>query len=164
MRLFNTREIWHCSKETQWIKTRIASLYLIKAHLIIDEQLHGAVSPLYQHNLIGLTRDAVRERGSDSRTGTGLEPHTHSEGVHLWQALLDAAIQVVGAQRQRHLKVLWRFECTVTCKENQGRGLHWRTGRCKLLTWDRVNLILENWIWVRPSGSINEMSDPCKLM
>ncbi len=101
----------------------MALLYLIKAHLIIDEQLHGAVSPLYQHNLIGLTRDTVRERGADSRTGTGLQPHTHGEGVHLWQALLDAAIQVVGAQRQRHFKVLWRFEPTVTCKENRARGL-----------------------------------------
>lgn len=76
-------------------------------YLIIDKQLDGVVSPLYQHDLIGLSRDTVRKGGSDSRTGAGLEPHTHGEGVHLWQTLLYAAIQVVGAQGQRHLKVLW---------------------------------------------------------
>lgn len=84
------------------------------AHLVIDEQLDGIVAPLDEDNLVGLAWHPVGEGGANARPGTGLQPHTDSEGVHLWQALLDASVQVVGAQGQRHFEVLRRLESTVT--------------------------------------------------
>lgn len=76
-------------------------------YLIINKQLNGVVPPFDEDYLIGLSWHAIRERGSYSGTGAGLEPHAHSEGIHFWEALLNPAVKVVGTKRERHLEVLW---------------------------------------------------------
>lgn len=75
-------------------------------YLVIDEYLHRVVAPLDEDQLIGLPRDGVREGRAHSGRGTGLEPHAHSEGVHLRQALLHLGVHVVGPQRERQLKLV----------------------------------------------------------
>lgn len=86
-------------------------------YLVIDEELNWVVAPLDEDNLIGLSRNPVRERGPDTRRGAGLEPHADGEGVHLGQALLHTAKQVVGPQGERQLEILRRPEAIVTCGE-----------------------------------------------
>lgn len=77
-----------------------------RTHLVINQQLDGVVAPLDEDDLVSLARHSVGEGGPDAGTGAGLEPHAHGEGVHLRQALLDAAVQVVGAKGEGHLEVL----------------------------------------------------------
>lgn len=86
-----------------------------RTYLVINQQLDGVVSPFDEDYLVGLPWHAVRERGSYARAGAGLEPHAHGKGVHLWQALLDAPVQVVGAKREGHLEILGRLEGVITC-------------------------------------------------
>lgn len=78
----------------------------LNCYLVINEQLNGVITPLYQHNLVGLPRNTVREGGSDPWAGAGLDPHAEGEGVHLRQALGDAAEQVVGPLGEGQLKLL----------------------------------------------------------
>lgn len=80
------------------------------ACLIVDEQLDGVIAPFDQHNLIGLPRYPIGEGGPYARTGAGLDPHAEREGVHLGQALGDAAVQVVGPLREAELKLLRGLE------------------------------------------------------
>lgn len=84
-------------------------------HLVIHQELDGIVPPLYQDDLVGLTRNTVGERRSNTRTGAWLQPHTNGKGVHFREALLDAAVQVVGPQREGHLEVLRWLEGVVVC-------------------------------------------------
>lgn len=76
-----------------------------RTHLVIHEQLNGVVPPFDQDYLVGLSWHAIRERGSYTRAGAGFKPHAHSEGIHLWEALLDATVQVVGTKREGYLEV-----------------------------------------------------------
>lgn len=76
-------------------------------YLVVDEQLDGVVPPLDENDLVGLARHAIREWGADAWTGAGLEPHADGEGVHLWEALLDAPVQIISTKREGHLEVLW---------------------------------------------------------
>lgn len=80
------------------------------ACLIIDEQLDGVIAPFDQHNLIGLPRYPIGEGGPYTRTGAGLDPHAEREGVHLGQALGDAAVQIIGPLREAELKLLRGLE------------------------------------------------------
>lgn len=79
---------------------------MLWTYLIINEQLNRVVPPFNEDYLVGLPRHAIREWGPYARTGAGLEPHAHSEGIHLWEALLDASVQVVGTEREGNLEVL----------------------------------------------------------
>lgn len=79
---------------------------IVVAYLIIDQQLDWIVPPLDEDYLVGLSRNAVGEGRPYARTGAGLEPHAHGEGVHLREALLDAPVEVVGAKREGHLEIL----------------------------------------------------------
>lgn len=97
---------------TRWIRYQPTALW---THLIVNKQLNGVVAPFDEDYLIGLSGNSVREGGSYAGTGAGLEPHAHSEGIHLWQALLDATVQVVGTKREGHLEVLWWLEGIITC-------------------------------------------------
>lgn len=89
-------------------------------HLVVHQQLYGVVPPLDQHYLVGLPWDPVREGGPDSRPGARLEPHADGERIHLRQAALDAAVQVVCAQRERDLEILRGFQSEVTCRQPNG--------------------------------------------
>ena len=86
------------------------------AHLVIDQQLHGVGAPLDEHDLVGLAGHAVGEGGPDAGAGAGLQPHADGEGVHLGQALLDAPVQIVSAQRQGQLELLRGFELAASCR------------------------------------------------
>lgn len=61
-------------------------------HLVIDEQLDGVVTPLDQHDLVGLPRHRVGEGGANARRGAGPQPQADGEGVQLGQRLLDLAV------------------------------------------------------------------------
>ena len=52
----------------------------------------------------------VREGCPYPGQGAGLDPHAECEGVHLRQALGDAAVQVVGPLGEGHLKLLGGLE------------------------------------------------------
>lgn len=88
--------------------------------LVVDEQLYWIISPFDQHNLIGLARHPVGEGGSYTRSGARLDPHAECEGVHLWQALCDAAIQVVGPLREAEFELLRRLEVSSSCDDAGG--------------------------------------------
>lgn len=76
-------------------------------HLVVYEELNGIITPLYQHNLIGLPRHSIGERRADARGGAGPQPQADGEGVQLGQCLLDLAIQVVCAERKGHFERIW---------------------------------------------------------
>lgn len=59
----------------------------------------------------------VREGCPYAGTGAGLDPHAESEGVHLRQALGDAAVQVVGPLGEGQLELLWGLEVSSPCNE-----------------------------------------------
>lgn len=75
--------------------------------LVVDEQLYWIIAPFDQHDLIGLAGYPVGKGGSYARSGAGLDPHAEREGVHFWQALCDATIEVVGPLREAEFKLLW---------------------------------------------------------
>lgn len=77
------------------------------ACLVIDEQLYWVISPFDQHNLIRLPWYTIREGRPYARTGAGLDPHAECEGIHLWQALSDAAVQVVCPLWKGKLELFW---------------------------------------------------------
>lgn len=56
---------------------RSQSLFICFVYLVIDENLHGVVSPLHQHQLIGLARYRIGEGSSHSGRGIGLNPQTY---------------------------------------------------------------------------------------
>lgn len=87
--------------------------------LVVYEYLHRVVAPFYEDQLVGLTRNRVGERCAHSRGGVGLEPHAHSEGVHLRQALLHFGVHVVGSQGERQLEFIQRPVVSLTCGENK---------------------------------------------
>lgn len=68
----------------------------------------------------------IREGRPYARTGAGLDPHAECEGVHLWQALGDATVQVVGPLGEGQLELLWGLEvsspCNETGREGEGKG------------------------------------------
>lgn len=86
------------------------------SYLIIDENLHRVVPPLNKDQLVGLSWDCVRERCAHSWRGVGLEPHAHSEGVHLWQAPFDFGIHVVGPEWKGKLEFIQRPVFSLTCE------------------------------------------------
>lgn len=90
-------------------------LIIIIHYLIIDENLHGVVPPLDQHQLVGLTRDSVGEGCPHPRRGVGLDPQTHAEGVHLRKAPLGFGIHVVGSQGEGELE-LFCWPGVFTCR------------------------------------------------
>ncbi len=75
-------------------------------YLVIDENLHGVVSPFNQHQLIGLTRDSIGKGCPHPGRGVGFDPQTHAEGVHLRKAPLGFGIHIVGSQREGELKLI----------------------------------------------------------
>lgn len=85
--------------------------------LVIDEQLYWVIAPFDQHNLIRLPWHTIGERRPYARTGAGLDPHAEGEGVHLWQALGDAAVQVVGPLGEGQLELLWGLEVSSSCNK-----------------------------------------------
>lgn len=73
--------------------------------LVIDQQLHGVVARLQQHNLIGLSRHRVGEGGALARaTRPGPQPHADGEGVELGQGLPHAGVHVVVADGDADLE------------------------------------------------------------
>lgn len=78
-----------------------------QAYLVVDEQLDGVVTPLDEHDLVGLPGHSVGEWGADARRGTGPQPQADGEGVQLGQRLLDLAIQVVCAEREGDFERIW---------------------------------------------------------
>lgn len=86
----------------------------ICVYLVIDENLHGVVSPLHQHQLIGLSWYCIGEGSSHSGRGVGLNPQTYSQGQHLREAPLGLSIHVVGSQGEGELKLV-RGPCVFTC-------------------------------------------------
>lgn len=105
----------------QWKRIAPDTLGRLEATcLVVDEQLYWIIAPFDQHNLIGLARHPVGEGGSYTRSGAGLDPHAKCEGVHLWQALCDAAIQVVGSLREAEFKLLRRLEVSSSCNDAVG--------------------------------------------
>lgn len=86
---------------------------LSRPHLVVDEQFNGVVTPLYQHNLIGLPRHRVRKRGADARQGARSQPQADGEGIQFRQRLLDLAVQVVCAEGEGHFERIRRLERTV---------------------------------------------------
>lgn len=90
---------------------------VFQTYLVIYQYLHWVVSPLYEDQLVGLTRNCVGERCTHSRGRVGFEPHAHSEGVHLWQTLLHFCVHVVGSQWERELEFIQRPVLSLTCVE-----------------------------------------------
>ena len=89
---------------------------MIIHYLVIDQNLHGVVPPLDQHQLVGLTRDGVGEGCPDPGRGVGLDPQTHAEGVHLREAPLSFGVHVVSSQGEGELELIGRpgfFTCGV---------------------------------------------------
>lgn len=84
-----------------------------RPHLVVDEQLDGVVAPLDQHDLVGLSGHRVRERGADARRGAGAQPQADGECEQFGQRLLDLAVQVVSAERERHFECIRGLERTV---------------------------------------------------
>lgn len=89
--------------------------------LVINEELYWIIAPFNQYNFICLTWHPIRKGCPYARAGTGLNPHTECEGVHLWQALSDAAIQVVGPLWEGQFKLLWGPEVPSPC-DDTGTG------------------------------------------
>lgn len=85
--------------------------------LVINEELNWVIAPFNQHDLICLPWYTVRKGCAYTGAGAGLDPHAESKRVHLWQALGNAAIQVVGTLRQRQLKLLWGHEVSSACNK-----------------------------------------------
>ena len=78
------------------------------AHLVIDQQLHGVMARLQQHNLIGLPRHRVGEGGAlASAARPGAQPHADGEGVELGQCLPHAGVHVVVADGNADLEGIW---------------------------------------------------------
>lgn len=94
----------------------------LTGHLVIDNHLNGVIAPFDQHDLVSLPWHAVGEGRPDARTGAGLDPHAQCEGVHLWKALGDTAIQVVGALREGQLELLWGLEVPPSCRKSEREG------------------------------------------
>lgn len=90
---------------------------VFETDLVIYQYLHRVVSPLYEDQLVGLTRNRVGERCAHSRGRVGLEPHAHGEGVHLRQTLLHFGVHVVGSQRESELEFIQRPVFSLTCAE-----------------------------------------------
>ena len=87
------------------------------ACLVIDEQLYRVIAPFNQHDLIRLPWYTIREGRPYAGSGTGLDPHAECEGVHLWQGLGDAAVQVVCPLGEGELELLWGLEVSSPCNE-----------------------------------------------
>lgn len=102
---------------TNMIFTKSLFQYNLITCLVINEKLNWVVAPFNQHNLICLPWYTVRKRRAYARAGAGLDPHAESESIHLWQALGDTAIQVVGTLGQGQLKLLWGYEVTSACNK-----------------------------------------------
>lgn len=100
-------------------------------YLVIDEQLYWVISPFDQHNLIGLPWYAVGEWGANAGVGSRFQPHAHGESVHLRQALLDAAIQVVGSQGEGHLETLWGLKRAASCRPDEEGQRHMLASICQ---------------------------------
>lgn len=88
--------------------------------LVVDEQLYWIIAPFNQHDLIGLAGHPVGKGSSYTRSSAGLDPHAEREGVHLWQALCNAAIQVVGPLREAKFELLRRLEVSSSCNDTEG--------------------------------------------
>lgn len=88
-----------------------------QTYLVVYEDLHRVIAPLYEDQLVGLTGNRVRERCAHSWRRVGLEPHAHGEGVHLRQTLLHLCVHVVGPQRERELEFIQRPALPLTCEE-----------------------------------------------
>lgn len=101
-------------------------------HLVVYEYFHRVVSPLYEHQLVGLTWNCVGERCAHSGGRVGFEPHAHGERVHLRQTLLHLCVHVIRPQRERELEFVQRPVFSLTCegkKENVWLEILCRT-RC----------------------------------
>lgn len=88
-------------------------------YLVVDENLHGVVSPLDQHQLVGLSGHGVGEGCPHARRGVGLDPQAHAEGVHLREAPLGFGVHVVGSQGEGELELIcWLgvFTCKMKCQ------------------------------------------------
>lgn len=74
-------------------------------YLVIDQQFHGIVAPLDEHQFICLARDGVGEGGADARPVATLQPQAHRQSEDLVQERpLDAGIHVVGSHREANLE------------------------------------------------------------
>ncbi len=93
--------------------------------LVINKQLYRVIAPFDQHNLIRLPWYTIREGRPYAGAGTGLDPHAECEGVHLWQALCDASVKVVGPLGEGEFELLGGLKisspCNETCRERQER-------------------------------------------
>ena len=77
-------------------------------HLVVDQQFHGVVARLQQHNLIGLPGHGVGEGCALAiATRPGPQPHADGEGVELGQRLPHAGVHVVVADGDADLEGIW---------------------------------------------------------
>lgn len=88
-------------------------------YFVVNEQLYWVIAPFNQYNFVCLTWHPVGKGCPYARDGAGLNPHTEREGVHLWQALCDASIQVVGPQWEGQFKLLWGPEVPSPCDDTR---------------------------------------------
>lgn len=108
-----------CSKQTRKYTHQNGFGEENQTHLIVDQDLHGAVAPLYEDQLVGLTGDGVGEGRAHSGRRVGLEPHAHGERVHLRQTLLHFCIHVVGPHGEGELEFIQRSVFPLTCAERK---------------------------------------------
>lgn len=97
-------------------------------HSVIDQQLHRIVSPLNEHQLVGLSRHGVREGRPESRPDASLHPQTQREGEDLvQQRALHPTVHVVGSHWKADLESFTGFALlSRTCgDDHQRQGSHY---------------------------------------
>lgn len=113
-----------------WISHTALSMHghisrrFLQTYLVIYQNLHRVVSPLYEDQFVGLTRNCVWERCAHSGGRVGFEPHAHGEGVHLRQTLLHFGVHVVGSQRKGELEFIQGPVFPLTCGEENTQHLN----------------------------------------
>ncbi len=82
-----------------------AHSFISFTHSVLDQQLHGVVSPLDEHQLVGLSRHRVGEGRPEPRPDASLHPQTQREGEDLvQQRVLQPAVHVVGPHGEADLE------------------------------------------------------------